>query len=46
MSTVDQELKQLAFDILGEAEEIETFEYTVWVKIPRDLWEEFTGEQE
>ena len=45
ISLPSAETVELALDILVEAEVVQVFEDDVWVKIPRDLWEEFTGEE-
>lgn len=45
ISLPSAETLELALDILVEAEVVQVFEDDVWVKIPRDLWEEFTGEE-
>jgi len=37
----DTELVELAFDILEDADVIEEFETTVWLKVDRELWEKF-----
>ena len=37
---------ELALDILVEAEVLQSFENDVWIKVPRELWEDFTGEEE
>lgn len=37
----DQEKVALAFDILEDADVVEEFETTVWLKVDRELWEKF-----
>jgi hypothetical protein len=39
------ETVELALDILVDAEVVQVFEDDVWIKVPRELWEEFTGEE-
>ena len=46
ISLPSAETVELALDILVEAEVVQVFEDDVWIKIPRELWEEFTGEEE
>jgi hypothetical protein len=45
MSNMSEETIELALDILVEAETVQVFEEDVWLKVPRHLWEQFTGEE-
>lgn len=45
ISLPSTETVELALDILVEAEVVQVFEDDVWIKVPRELWEEFTGEE-
>jgi len=40
----DEERIELAFDILEDAEVIQSFGDAVWLKIDRELWEEFQNQ--
>lgn len=40
----DFEKVELAFDILEDADVVEEFETTVWLKVDRELWEKFINE--
>ena len=37
----DWEVVELAFDILDDADVVEEFEDSVWLKVDRELWEKF-----
>ena len=37
----DMEKIQLAFDILEDAEVMQEFEDSVWLKVDKELWDEF-----
>jgi hypothetical protein len=37
----DQEKIELAFDLLADAEVMHEFDDCLWVKVDRELWEEF-----
>jgi hypothetical protein len=37
----DQEKITLAFDILEDAEVMQEFEDSIWLKVDKELWEEF-----
>jgi hypothetical protein len=39
----DQEKVTLAFDILEDAEVMQVFDDCVWVKLDREMWNEFNG---
>ena len=37
----DEDKVEMAFDILEDAEVMEVFEDSVWIKVDRGLWEQF-----
>ena len=39
----DQEKVTLAFDILEDAEVMQVFDDEVWIKVDREMWNEFNG---
>ena len=39
----DFEKVELAFDILENAEVMQVFDDDVWIKVDREMWNEFTG---
>jgi hypothetical protein len=44
MEIQDQAMK--ALDLLESSEVMKEFDDSLWIKVDRDLWEEFIGEQE
>ena len=42
----DQEKVTLAFDMLEDAEVMQVFDNEVWVKLDREMWNEFNGVEE
>jgi hypothetical protein len=38
----DEEVVELAFDILEDAELMQEFDDTVWISVDKTLWEQFT----
>ena len=41
----DWDVVELAFDILEDADVVEEFEDTVWLKVDRGLWEKFASKE-
>jgi hypothetical protein len=41
----DWEVVELAFDILNDADVVEEFEDSVWLKVDRELWEKFINKE-
>ena len=39
----DQEKVTLAFDMLEDADVVQVFDDEVWVKLDREMWNEFNG---
>ena len=39
----DFEKVELAFDILEDAEVMQVFDDEVWIKVDREMWNEFNG---
>lgn len=39
----DQEKVQMAFDLLEDAEVMQEFDDSVWIKVDKELWEAFTA---
>lgn len=44
--TADLVREALAAEILDDAEVLQEFDDHVWIKVDRDLWREFMGEDE
>jgi hypothetical protein len=44
MEIQDQAMK--ALDLLESSEVMQEFDDSLWIKVDRDLWEEFIGEEE
>ena len=42
----DFEKVELAFDMLEDAEVMQVFDNEVWVKLDREMWNEFNGIEE
>ena len=42
----DQEKVELAFDMLEDAEVMQVFDNEVWIKVDREMWNEFNGIEE
>jgi len=42
----DEEKVTLAFDMLEDAEVMQVFDNEVWVKLDREMWNEFNGVEE
>jgi hypothetical protein len=42
----DQEKVTLAFDMLEDAEVMQVFDNEVWIKVDREMWNEFNGIEE
>tara|TARA_R110000868_G_scaffold410524_1_gene698967 strand:+ start:915 stop:1064 length:150 start_codon:yes stop_codon:yes gene_type:complete len=42
----DFEKIELAFDLLEDAEVMQVFDDVVWIKVDREMWEEFKGEDD
>ena len=39
----DEKKVEMAFDILEDAEVMQKFDDSVWIKVDRELWEEFNN---
>lgn len=42
----DFEKVELAFDMLEDAEVMQVFDNEVWIKVDREMWNEFNGIEE
>jgi hypothetical protein len=46
MAMTDFEKVTLAFDMLEDAEVMQVFDNEVWIKVDREMWNEFNGIEE